>query len=633
MAMSLPRPAKYGLAPGKIMLGTLIFSLLLLGAPRVAPADDDAGGKEKVEVKEAPPIPEPPAPEPRPEPEPAPAPEPKPEPEPAPAPEPPQIPDPAPAPEPVFEQPEPAPLSEPAPAPTPEFEQPTPTPEISPEPELSPIPDTVSPSPVPGESSPEDNYSPPTSGGEHSEMSSPGGNEQPGSAPQNSSGSEDTLPPGNGERQNGQPRDGQHGRGDQNYEQPGGRNDDGAQAGALREPGRVRGRGDGSEANGGRGAREHAQYGRDGQSREHARDGERAEPVRNRDGQGREKGGTEHKQADKSREHKDRDHDRAALARDRDRQGRGHGYRDWRGRPHRSHDGHGHNREHGDGWNRDHDRRYRADEGIYISFGYGMGDFMEYEPDDSGNYILNDFDQNAYEDAMWGLWDMLRARYPDFESTLVFDYSPEGWPLTLLLLPGGRELIFDDGITRLDKALWRDASIADSLDNPAAAPYAFGKDGRSPAPGFNPGKAYNLALLKALYGLNPDAVYKSCVQVNFLGKELLFNRRHDAAAALSRVSSRLSAWLSAHPKDRRYFNGNLQTLDEENGGPAAFGVGIRLVDAELPVRERMPSDKEIKRCRRDFPQGIVDAFEAEGFIWGGKWDDYDFAYFEYQGRR
>ena len=32
-------------------------------------------------------------------------------------------------------------------------------------------------------------------------------------------------------------------------------------------------------------------------------------------------------------------------------------------------------------------------------------------------------------------------------------------------------------------------------------------------------------------------------------------------------------------------------------------------------------------------QGIIDAFEAEGFIWGGKWDDYDFAYFEYQGER
>ena len=48
---------------------------------------------------------------------------------------------------------------------------------------------------------------------------------------------------------------------------------------------------------------------------------------------------------------------------------------------------------------------------------------------------------------------------------------------------------------------------------------------------------------------------------------------------------------------------------------------------------RNPSLEAVKRYRKDFPQGIVDAFEAEGFIWGGKWQDYEFGYFEYQGRR
>lgn len=599
MVMFLPHAAKYKLAPGKIMLGALICSLLLLGAPRISPADDDAGSKEKVEEKEAPPAPEPtPAPEPRPEPEPAPAPEPAPTPEPVHEPEP------------AFEQPEPAPMPEPESAPTPEFEQPTPAPEVSPAPEPAPISDTVSPSPIPGESSSGDSYSPPASEGEHSETISPGRNEQPENTPQNSSGTEGIRPPRDGERQNDQPRDGQHGRGSQDYEQPGGRS------------------GDESDVNSGRGARENAQYGEGDHRREHDRDDgrDRAGEEHNRDGRGHEKSGAQRDPADKDRDHKDRD--RAAL--NHDRQGHGRDYRDWRGRPHRAHDGRGTHREHrGD---RDRDRHARSGEGIYISFGYGMGDFMEYEPDDSGNYILNNFDHSAYEDAMWDLWDMLRARYPDFETTLAFDYSPEGWPLTLLVMPGRREFIFDDGITRAGEELWRGASVADSLSNPATAPYPWGASGRSPAPGFNPGMAYSLPLLKALYGISPDAVYKSCTKVNFLGKELLFNQRHGAAAALARVSSRLSAWLNAHPKDWRYFNGEIQTLDDSDG-PEGFGIGILITDMTLPVRERMPSDKEIKRCRRDFPQGIVDAFESEGFIWGGKWYDYDFAYFEYQGRR
>ena len=31
-----------------------------------------------------------------------------------------------------------------------------------------------------------------------------------------------------------------------------------------------------------------------------------------------------------------------------------------------------------------------------------------------------------------------------------------------------------------------------------------------------------------------------------------------------------------------------------------------------------------------YPQAIVDAFEAEGFIWGGRWYHYDTMHFEYR---
>ena len=66
---------------------------------------------------------------------------------------------------------------------------------------------------------------------------------------------------------------------------------------------------------------------------------------------------------------------------------------------------------------------------------------------------------------------------------------------------------------------------------------------------------------------------------------------------------------------------------------AAFGVGLWLDISQVPLRENNPTAAVVERFRRDFPQGIVDAFEAEGFIWGGKWHDYEFGYFEYQGRR
>ena len=34
--------------------------------------------------------------------------------------------------------------------------------------------------------------------------------------------------------------------------------------------------------------------------------------------------------------------------------------------------------------------------------------------------------------------------------------------------------------------------------------------------------------------------------------------------------------------------------------------------------------------KNKIPQEIVDAFEAEGFIWGGRWAHYDTMHFEYR---
>ena len=34
--------------------------------------------------------------------------------------------------------------------------------------------------------------------------------------------------------------------------------------------------------------------------------------------------------------------------------------------------------------------------------------------------------------------------------------------------------------------------------------------------------------------------------------------------------------------------------------------------------------------RQAFPASVVAAFEAQGFIWGGKWSEFDLMHFEYR---
>ena len=281
---------------------------------------------------------------------------------------------------------------------------------------------------------------------------------------------------------------------------------------------------------------------------------------------------------------------------------------------------------------------YAADYGSDYAYDYGYSYSSGYSSSSGDSAVVyeaayspEDVGWEAYEDAMWELCAVLNARYPNFTATPTFMWL-SGRPVTVLNLPGSRNMLFDDGIFREGDVLWRDASIADSLAHPQTAPYPWGAGGRNPEPGFNPGLAQNRALLRELYGATPELVRKSCAEVSFLGRKVLFNQRQGAAEALKRVEKRLLTHLAAHPADRRYFNAPLgETLAASPA--AAFGVGLWLDISQVPLRENNPTAAVVERFRRDFPQGIVDAFEAEGFIWGGKWHDYEFGYFEYQGRR
>ena len=167
--------------------------------------------------------------------------------------------------------------------------------------------------------------------------------------------------------------------------------------------------------------------------------------------------------------------------------------------------------------------------------------------------------------------------------------------------------------------------------------YPAGTNGRYPAKGFDPGRTRSETLLKLLYGQSAEEVRQQCVEVPFLGTTVLFSSRQGAARALARVAAKLEKLCSEDPALLRYIlptpGAYAWRVIEGSGRLSAHSFGIALdlnVDKGPYWRWASPASSAVQSARKEYPQAIVQAFEDEGFIWGGKWSHFDFMHFEYR---
>jgi hypothetical protein len=170
-----------------------------------------------------------------------------------------------------------------------------------------------------------------------------------------------------------------------------------------------------------------------------------------------------------------------------------------------------------------------------------------------------------------------------------------------------------------------------------AQAYPVGSGGRDPAAGFDPGRVRNELLMKSLYGEDAKTVRKNCETVAFMGENVIFNSRHGAASALARVARKLEKLVAGDPALKSYISPTAGTFNwrpisgSSRVSAHAFAIAIDLNVKKAPYwRWAERGSAKVKNARTGYPQAIVDAFETEGFIWGGKWHSFDYMHFEYR---
>jgi hypothetical protein len=201
-----------------------------------------------------------------------------------------------------------------------------------------------------------------------------------------------------------------------------------------------------------------------------------------------------------------------------------------------------------------------------------------------------------------------------------------------LSLPDGTIVPWDDGKTK---------TTAQRIDAPDIEDmFALGY----PTPGAaivpvtdeesDPGRIRVEPLFRSTYGMTARDVSAALVDVKIAGKTVRFHKR-GAAPALERVAARLDPILRADPTLARFFRELGGTFNPRNiagtDRMSAHSWGIAIdIDTSLADYWRNAPDVKKVVWRNRIPQTIVDAFEAEGFVWGGRWFHYDTMHFEYR---
>lgn len=164
-----------------------------------------------------------------------------------------------------------------------------------------------------------------------------------------------------------------------------------------------------------------------------------------------------------------------------------------------------------------------------------------------------------------------------------------------------------------------------------AAPYPLDPERPPTPPGFAPGRARCPGLLALLYGSDQKTVASGLRTVRWQGRPVRLSA--PAAEALARVAKRLEPILALQPALRPYLASEggfawRRIAGENRLSPHAFGIAIDINAGRAPYWRWCKARPH--PLQQTYPSEIVAAFEAEGFIWGGKWHEYDLMHFEYR---
>lgn len=199
------------------------------------------------------------------------------------------------------------------------------------------------------------------------------------------------------------------------------------------------------------------------------------------------------------------------------------------------------------------------------------------------------------------------------------------------IMNSGKKIIYDDKIEKTEDQKLAAPDLQDILEQY----YPLDKKNEIMNKSFNPGRVRNYDLLNDVYGSSKNSIERNLINLKCAYPNYQFNSKNKAIDCLNSALKELINLSKNNPDIANILYPASGTynyrLISGTGrlSPHSYGIAI---DLKSDKRDywKWSSEKQGKERLADYPKELVETFENNNFVWGGKWGHFDILHFEYR---
>ncbi|MGH4125260.1 MAG: M15 family metallopeptidase [Clostridium sp.] len=200
-----------------------------------------------------------------------------------------------------------------------------------------------------------------------------------------------------------------------------------------------------------------------------------------------------------------------------------------------------------------------------------------------------------------------------------------------LVLKSGKKLLYDDNLRKNSQEKLTNPDLQDTLEQiyPLSPVRTIMKTD------YDPGRARSYGLLTEIYGSSKKDIESRLTKVKVGYNNYQFNMSSGAASSLQAVMNEVMPLSQTNRNVRKCLlpcsgTFNYRVISGTSRlSPHAFGIAIDLASDKRDYWKWASKEDGEKRLA-SYSSELVEIFENNGFVWGGKWSHFDILHFEYR---